>query len=142
MANEVKAARDAVVTLLEEITTHYSQVWTRKPPSVSTSCEVAVLMGSGRHSQMGTSTPSRLGRFQIKTWLSIGGYPEDIEDTIIELWDLQIDKFNAHVTLEGTVTRSSLERYTTGYDRVAGKPCRTMTTYLLYHIPKGQAYVA
>lgn len=129
MANELINCRNAVRDLLDEIAT-YTQVHTKEPKTIRTGCEVAVLMDTGDHAQGGWSISTGVHRFLLRTYMPLTAYPDGPEDTICELWDLQRDKFNSHVTLDGTASRSNLERYTTAYLLVSGVKCRILDTTL------------
>jgi len=139
MAGELDDCIDAVASLLDEITT-YTQVHKREPDQVTTKCEVAVLMDTGTHGQAGMSLHRQSHMLLLRTYMPIGAYPDGPEDTIRLLWNLLIDKFNLHVTLDGTATRSNLESYTTGYMNIAGVICRIMDAALEVMIVVATAY--
>ena len=129
MAEELITCRNAVRDLLDEITT-YEIVHTREPDNIRTRCEVAVLMDSGVHGQGGWTVSTSVHRFLLRTYMPLTAYPDGPEDTIAKLWDEQRDKFNSHVTLDGTASRSNLESYSVGYLLVSGTKCRIMDTTL------------
>lgn len=139
MANELDDCVDAVADLLDEITT-YTQVHKREPDQVTTSCEVAVLMDTGTHGQAGMSLHNQTHMLLLRTYMPLGAYPDGPEQTIRQLWGSQVDKFNLHVQLDDTATRSNLEGYTTGYMNIAGVPCRIMDTILEVMIVVATAY--
>lgn len=139
MAGELDACVDAVANLLDEIST-YQQVHKREPDQVTTSCEAAVLMEAGTHGQAGMSLHNQTHMLLLRTYMPIGAYPDGPEQTIRQLWGLQVDKFNLHVTLDGTATRSNLESYTTGYMNIDGVVCRIMDTTLEAMIVVATAY--
>lgn len=139
MANELDNCVDAVAALLDEITT-YTQVHKREPDQMTTKCEVAVLMDTGTHGQAGMSLHNQTHMLLLRTYMKISAYPDGPEQTIRQLWGSQVDKFNLHVTLNGTATRSNLEGYTTGYMNISGVVCRIMDTTLEAMIVVATAY--
>jgi len=139
MAEELITCRDAVRDLLDEITT-YEIVHTREPDNIRTRCEVAVLMDSGMHGQGGWSISMGQHKFLLRSYLPLGAYPDGAENTICELWDLLRDKFNSHVTLDSTASRSNLESYNTGYLLISGVKCRILDVVLEVTLALSEAY--
>lgn len=129
MANELDTLVDNVASLLEEIT-QYKQVHKHEPDVIPTSCEVAVIQDAGSHGQYGVSVHEEVHTLRLRTYILVGidiAYPEEL---MRQLLNLQCDKFNLHVTLDGAATTSTLTRYLTGYLNIGGVLCRIMDTFL------------
>lgn len=143
MAGELTACIAAVKGLMEEIATAsdtLSAVWTNIPNTLITPSEAVVLMTRGTHQQLGTSTREEKHYLAIIVYMRITAYPQTPEDDMALLWNLMVDKFNAHIDLGGTAARSRLQDYRMGWETVSGNKCRRMICVLEAHVVKATAY--
>lgn len=139
MANELDGLVDNVASLLEEIT-QYKQVHKHEPDVISTSCEVAIIVDVGTQGQAGTQQHDEVHTLRLRTYILVGADIEYPEQLLRQLFNLQCDKFNVHISLDGAAIISRLTRYMTGYLVVAGKLCRIMDTFLEARIRVDTAY--
>lgn len=143
MAGELTAVIAAVKGLMEEIATAsdtLSDVWTNIPNSLITASEAVVLMTRGRHGQFGTSARGEKHYLGIIIYMRVGTNPQEAEDNMATLWNLMVDKFNAHIDLAGTVKHSRLEDYRMGWETISGDKCRRMICALMAHVIEATAY--
>ena len=139
MANELDTLVANVKSLLEEIT-QYKQVFDHEPDIISTSCEAAVLADIGTQGQFGVQQHEEKHTLRVRSYIVIGAdikYPEQLTR---QLFNLQVDKFNLHVNLDGGAEISTLSNYRTGYLNIAGVLCRILDTFLEATIVVGTAY--
>ena len=129
MANELETVIDNVADLLDEIP-EYKQVHKHEPDVISTSCEAAILTAVGTHGQYGAGVHEEAHTLRIRSYILVGADIEHPEDLMRKLINLQQDKFNSHVTLDGAATTSRLTSYRTGYLNVAEVLCRILDTFL------------
>ncbi len=143
MAGELTAVVAAVKGLMEEIATASDtlvRVSTKIPDAVVTKSEAVVLLSRARHGQLGTATREAKHYLGIIIYMPVAAYPQGPEDDMATLWNLMVDKFVAHVDLEGSTARSRLGEYRMGWETVTGVKCRRMIAVLEAHVAKSAAY--
>ena len=129
MANELDTLVDNVAALLDEIS-QYKQIHRNEPDVISTSCEAAILVDIGTQGQYGVQQHEEKHTLRIRSYIVVGAdikYPEQLTR---QLLNLQVDKFNQHVNLDGGAEISNLSNYRTGYLNIAGVLCRILDTFL------------
>lgn len=139
MANELDTLVDNVASLLEEIT-QYKQVHKHEPDVISTSCEASVIVDVGTQGQAGTQRHDEVHTLRLRTYIPVGADIEYPEQLLRQLFNLQCDKFNVHVSLDDAAVVSQLTGYMTGYLVVAGILCRIMDTFLEARIRVATTY--
>ena len=129
MANELNNLVDAVAVLLDEMP-QYKQVHKHEPDTISTSCEVAIIQDLGTQGQYGVQQHEEVHTLRIRTYILVGADIEYPEQLLRQVFNLLVDKFNAHVTLNDAATISRITRYLTGYLNLGGVLCRIMDVFL------------
>lgn len=118
--------------LLDEIP-EFKRVHLNEPSTVSTNCEVAVLMHSGASGQGATQEVEDVHVQLIRVYMP-RQHIETTDETMRKLWDSLRDKFTTNLTLNGTALYCNLGSYTTKYQRVGGQFCRVMDTTLTINL--------
>lgn len=140
MANELTNLADAVYDLLGEITT-FKRIHKNEPDSIETVCEVAILTDIGVSGQQATMMHRDTHTLRIRVYIP-RQHGQEAETTMRQLWDAMRAKFTNNVTLNGTAQYCNLDRYTTGYQVVAGVLCRIMDAFLTAQVKIGTTYAS
>lgn len=142
MANELYNCAMVVKGLMDQITSVVKKTHLGPPQSITTKCEVAVIVDRLRHAQAGSSAHGQRHYLVLRGYAQMAPEPRIAEEQLYKLWNLMIDKLNSNVTLGGTASRSNLERGGMGEALVGSTKCRTLNTRLEVYLVQAEAYAA
>lgn len=118
---------NAVVDCLGRIP-FYTDVYGYESCTMRSDCEVSVILCGGQHDPWGRYPDAY--SFKLRSCLCLALYGDSTEETLRQLWAMQMEVFGPPYSQDGYTIVWNLSQFSTSYADVSGICCRIMDSWL------------